>query len=600
MRTTGRAAHANRRGREDRKRDGAFAPRRLGLVGLAALVLAAGQLAFGAGTASAHPMGNLSVNQYHGLTVHPDRVDDFAVLDEAELPTLQARGRLDTDHDGTASTAELAAYARTGCEEIAHDLRITVDGRASAWTLVSAHAEQPRGSGGLPTTRTECRLTAPAALDRPARLSVATTHLADRVGWREMTAVGDGVALPPDGVARTSVSDELRTYPVDLLSSPLNVRGIDVATAPGHDQAGAAPTAPSGPLPDVVVRAYGAVQSAFNSLVGADHMTLGAGVAAVLLALLLGASHAALPGHGKTVMAAYLAVRGADGRRQGVRDAVTVGATVTLTHTAGVLALGLALTLSTSLTGESALAYLGALSGLLVAGVGVSLLRSAWQGAGVGHEHSHGAGHVHRGETRRREPVGVGRVERGPTARWSPPAHSTGDVDVEVAMSGRVSLSGVGGHVDADSHDHDHRHSHDHSHRHAHPHADHGHSHSHSHHDHVRLARRRLLVGMGVAGGLVPSPSALVVLLGAIALGRTAFGVLLVLAYGLGMASVLTAAGLVLVRIRDRVRRRGAGERSLRLIRPVVSRLPVLTAAFVLVVGLVLAWRGLSSPAAFG
>jgi ABC-type nickel/cobalt efflux system permease component RcnA len=58
---------------------------------------------------------------------------------------------------------------------------------------------------------------------------------------------------------------------------------------------------------------------------------------------------------------------------------------------------------------------------------------------------------------------------------------------------------------------------------------------------------------MGVAGGLVPSPSALVVPLGAVALGCTAFGILLVLAYGLGMAATLTLAGLLLVRLRDRV-----------------------------------------------
>jgi len=91
---------------------------------------------------------------------------------------------------------------------------------------------------------------------------------------------------------------------------------------------------------------------------------------------------------------------------------------------------------------------------------------------------------------------------------------------------------------------------------------------------------------MGIAGGLVPSPSALVVLLGAIGLGRTAFGLLLVVAYGAGMAATLTAAGLVLVRIRDRWPLRP--RRSL-------ARLAVLaptgTAALILFVGLGLAGR---------
>ncbi|WP_251052900.1 MULTISPECIES: hypothetical protein [unclassified Streptomyces] len=61
------------------------------------------------------------------------------------------------------------------------------------------------------------------------------------------------------------------------------------------------------------------------------------------------------------------------------------------------------------------------------------------------------------------------------------------------------------------------------------------------------------LIGLGIAGGLVPSPSALVVLLGAIALGRTLFGNILVLAYGVRMAASLTAVGLLLVRVGGRL-----------------------------------------------
>jgi nickel/cobalt transporter (NicO) family protein len=103
---------------------------------------------------------------------------------------------------------------------------------------------------------------------------------------------------------------------------------------------------------------------------------------------------------------------------------------------------------------------------------------------------------------------------------------------------------------------------------------------------------RRSLIGMGIAGGLVPSPSALVVLLSAIALGRTAFGVLLVVGYGLGMAATLTAAGLLLVRVRDRFQRitdGRAGRAAARWQR--VS--PYLTATLVLVVGIGLVGRSL-------
>ena len=101
------------------------------------------------------------------------------------------------------------------------------------------------------------------------------------------------------------------------------------------------------------------------------------------------------------------------------------------------------------------------------------------------------------------------------------------------------------------------------------------------------------LIGMGIAGGLVPSPSALIVLLGAIALGRTVFGVLLVLAYGLGMAATLTAAGLLLVRIRRRLDESDAAGRLHRSSGAILAALPVVTSALVLAVGVGLATRGL-------
>lgn len=105
----------------------------------------------------------------------------------------------------------------------------------------------------------------------------------------------------------------------------------------------------------------------------------------------------------------------------------------------------------------------------------------------------------------------------------------------------------------------------------------------------------RGLVGTGVASGVVPSPCALVVLLSAMALGRTVFGVVLVLAYGIGMASTLTLAGVLLVRVCDRLQRR---ERSTplhghRLVRSWTRVAPCLTAGLVVVVGVGLAVRSL-------
>jgi ABC-type nickel/cobalt efflux system permease component RcnA len=138
---------------------------------------------------------------------------------------------------------------------------------------------------------------------------------------------------------------------------------------------------------------------------------------------------------------------------------------------------------------------------------------------------------------------------------------------------------------------------HDHAHGHEHPHDDHAGAHDHvDGHDsshHPRGLSWRSLVAPGLAGGLVPSPSALVVLLGGIALGRAWFGVTLVIAYGVGMAAALVGAGYLLVRARERMTRRVAGHRPGRLVR-LGQVLPLVTAALVTTGGLVLAARAMA------
>lgn len=108
----------------------------------------------------------------------------------------------------------------------------------------------------------------------------------------------------------------------------------------------------------------------------------------------------------------------------------------------------------------------------------------------------------------------------------------------------------------------------------------------------ARRQRRSGLVGLGVAGGLVPSPSALIVLLGAIALGRTWFGVALVAAYGLGMAATLTATGLLLVKLAGRLDRLASARSG--LLGRLASLTPIATALVVLVLGIGLAVRSIA------
>jgi nickel/cobalt transporter (NicO) family protein len=489
--------------------------RRLVSLGLAAVGAVGIVLALPAPPASAqpmHPLGNFSVNQAIGLALHPDRVTVTAIVDLAELPTLQERPAVDVDGDAKVSAAESAAYNTRVCNAMAGAVALRVDGHRVRWSVRPAGFEYRPGSAGLHTSRISCTFDAAADLTRSAIVDLVNGYRADRIGWREITAAGHGVHIVKPLVPARSVSDSLRSYPADLLGSPLDQRSARLQVELG-DAPGAAATIHLS-RGDPVSRWVAAADRKLEGLVG-GHLTPLVGVLAVLLALVLGAAHAALPGHGKTVMAAYIA-----GRRGRPRDAITVGAIVTLTHTGGVLVLGLLLTVTASLAGEVVLSWLGVASGVLVAAVGVAML------------------------------VGV--------------------------LRRRTSVYEHHGH----SHDHDHGHHHGHTHDHDHDH--HGHLHPHP----SRRARRLSLLGMGIAGGLVPSPSALIVLLGAIGLGRTAFGVLLVVAYGVGMAAMLTVAGLVLVRVRDRwtTRRR-------RTLARLSALAPTGTAALVLCVGLGLAGR---------
>jgi ABC-type nickel/cobalt efflux system permease component RcnA len=373
------------------------------------------------------------------------------------------------------------------------------------WTVRPTGFEYRPGSAGLHTTRVTCALSADADLAAASTVDVTNNYRADRIGWRELTATGHGVHPVDPPIPARSVTDELRAYPTDLLGSPLDQRSARLRVDPGD---GPAALGPKTHLQrgDPVSRWIASADRTLERLVG-DRLTPLVGVLAVALALALGAGHAALPGHGKTVMAAYLA-----GRHGRPRDALVVGAVVTFTHTGGVLVLGLLLTTAAGLAGEVVLSWLGVASGVLVAALGVAMLLTALRRRAPAHDHAH-----------------------------------------------------------------DHQHGHD---QHHHTHRDH-------HHPHETGPGRRLgLVGMGVAGGLVPSPSALVVLLGAIGLGHTAFGVLLVAAYGVGMAGTLTAAGLLLIRLRDRWTARP--HRSLTRLAGLV---PAGSAALVLCVGLGLAGR---------
>lgn len=542
----------------------------------AGILLTAAAVAGGATApaAVAHPLGNFTVNHHTGLTFHPDRVDALLVVDRAEIAAAQELPGVDRDGSGAVNATEARAYARTACTTAAGGLRVKNGATALDFTVRDSAFTYRPGEAGLRTSRLTCGLSTPADLRRPADVTVRTTYDSRRIGWQEITARGSGVTLTASDVPATSATDELRRYPADPLAAPLDQRSADLRTEPGGGTGGSPAGAAALPgaewIPGPVTAALDKVSGAFDSLVGTRELTVPVGLLALLLAVVLGASHAAMPGHGKTIMAAYLA-----GRRGTPRDAVTVGATVTLTHTAGVLALGLLLPVATTLAGETVLTWLGLASGLLVTGIGLWLLRSAVRGRPTHGHHHHG---------------------HGPHGHHHGHDHHHHDRE-------------------HDGHEHEHdEHEHHHDHPHPEPHTADGSAavavlspvqtepHTHTPHDHPHphpaTATRGGLIGMGIAGGLVPSPSALVVLLGAVALGRTAFGVLLVLGYGLGMAGTLTLAGLLLVRLRDRVERstRAAAATRWKGLRRLARWGPVATSALVLLVGVGLTLRAASGP----
>ncbi|PKW06838.1 ABC-type nickel/cobalt efflux system, permease component RcnA [Streptomyces sp. 1222.5] len=513
-----------------------------------------------AGTASAHPLGNFTVNRYDGLVAAPGRLRVDHVEDLAEIPATQAAPDL--------KRLGLAGWARQRCARAAEGSRLTVGGRPATLTAGRSTARLRPGQAGLRTLRLECRLTAPLPRGRTVALGFHGAGADGGPGWREITARGDRMTLTATDVPKTSVSHELTTYPKDLLSSPADTTGASLRVRPG----GPALTGDRQDAPGAGVLPRGADRftRALDDLVARHDLTVGFAALALLIAVALGAMHALAPGHGKTLMAATAAARGGRAR---LRDVLPLAASVTVTHTLGVVALGLLVTAGSAAT-PSVIAWLGIASGVLVLVAGVNLVRRAW----------HSRAHMHpRPEAHSHEAAG----ER-PLAL----------VGAHPGAAGAGHHHGHDGRTHRHGH-HDHHHDHDHDHDGGHHH--HGgvvHTHGGHTHSHPTAPTLRGTILLGFAGGLVPSPSAVVVLVGAAALGKAWFGLLLVVAYGAGLALTLSAAGFAVVRL-------GAGATRVLDRRPrwtahpltalVRRTLPLVSASVVLALGIGLVLKGAAS-----
>ena len=491
---------------------------------VAALAAALAVAAAVAGPASAHPLGNFSVNHLDVVRVSADRVDVRYILDQAEIPTFRQRD---------LSPAQVLDRTRA---LVARGVTVQAAGRPAPLRLApGGRISFPIGAGGLHTTRVELLLSARVATRGAVVVRDAT--FPGRVGWRAVVVrPGAGTAVRAS-VPSTDPTRGLRVYPKAVLSSPADraVARLDVATGRGTV------SAPRLDGEDVATVRGHETGDGFAGIFADASAGRGVLLFLLLAAFGWGAVHALSPGHGKAMVAAYLV-----GTRGRARHAVALGMTVTVTHTIGVFALGVVtLALSQAILPEDLYPWLNLASGLLVLLVGGGVLRARVRAARGARDHDHG-GHDH------------GDHDHG--GRKHPPGHD---------------------------HDHDHASGQDHAsgHHHApgHHHAHAGHAH---HHHHDTPLTRRGLLAMGASAGLIPCPSALVVLLGAIAQHQVALGLLLIVAFSAGLAATLTMLGIAVVH---------AGRITAR-IRPssrIVTVLPAASAVVIVAAGLLLTARAI-------
>ena len=424
-----------------------------------AVILVVGAALLAPAAASAHPLGNFTINRFSRVEVSGHQLYVRYVLDMAEIPTFQA-GHIDA-----------RAYAR----RIARNAELEVDGKAVQLVPLGTALAHPRGAAGLHTTKLEVILAGPT-LSGKTSISYRDNNYKDRIGWKEIVV----------GPTARSISDELRAYPKNMLQSPLDITSVrtDLAPTNGPDVPPALSTGKTLEAPDRVADA------GFSSLIGRHHLSALVILASLAAAFFWGMAHALSPGHGKTIVAAYLV-----GRRGTPWHAAALGAIVTATHTIGVFALGLVtLALSAFIVPEQLYPWLNLVSGVLVVAIGATVFRSRLRHRGHTHDHSHG----------------------------------------------------------------------------------------HHHHEHEAPSRRSL-VAVGITGGLLPCPSALVVLLAAISLHRVAFGMLLIVAFSAGLALSITGIGLIAVFAKQIFKRASFEGRLVRLL-PAASALVILAAGLAMTV----------------
>ncbi len=550
--------------------------RRTGGRGLFLAILAVAALA-NPQKSAAHPMGNFSINHYAGIRVESGFIEVRYLIDMAEIPTyqeIQEAGIVPKEDDHG-----LASYLEKKAAMLAGGLVLQVNGQPLWLQVISQSVIFPAGAGGLPTMKLgfvyraaiETENLPPAS--SACEVQYRDDNFAGRAGWKEVVVTtGPDATLIGSSVPEVDRSAQLSNYPTDLLNSPpqdlearfsflrslataSNTKPINAIpqthiqsatsaqrnTSSGdlrrHDRSQGSPEIaaalePSGTKsPNAIDAAFAPIslhanqqatpRSKFTELVYVQNLSFWFLLTAASIAAGLGALHALEPGHGKTIVAAYLV-----GSKGTARHAVWLGLIVTAAHTAAVYLLGaVILYASRYFVPEQLYPWLGMLSGIIIAIVASYMMIRAWTGEDCNHSHEIGGAHRHWFAS-----LGKCRTEENGDSQSLEDRRAT-----TAQACNKVSLT--------------------------------------------------QLLTLGITGGIVPCPAALVVLLSAFSLHRVGFGFFLIVAFSLGLAATLIAVGLSMVYARNFIARWKSDG-------PIFKRwLPIASAGFMLILGVGIASR---------
>ena len=433
------------------------------------------------GSAAAHPQGNDTINRYVRVELYRGEIHVHYVVDYAELPTLTWSFNADKDGDGHLDAGERDAEIARLTESIGSRLVVTVGGEVVEIEPIAGSIETFAGDAGLDVLRVALAYRAEIApVDNLVELVVLDNNYEGRRGWRTFTLrPSEGAVFEAHEGLLEDPSEALTVFPEEWVQLAPVDRALMIGWQPASGQ-----SAPGEVVLDTIRPAT--KSGGFAGLLSRGGTPWWA-VLGLLLAFGFGFVDALGPGHGKTVVAGFVASTGAS-----ARQAVALGLVAAVTHTIVVLSIAWVtmLAASTAVSSESGGA-LRLVAGLGVATVGLALLV----------HHLRHRGHEH--------PLRPAMTTRG-------------------------------------------------------------------------------VAGVGIAGGLVPCPVSLLVMLGAVANGDLYYGMGLVAAFGLGMAVILAGVGMAVsgaVRLRWNV---GNGTKAA-YVRTIAGALPTASAGVMVVVGVLVA-----------